>query len=101
MKHKLIWSTYEMKICDFKVYEKNPRKITEQEKRKLEESLTKFNVVETPVLDFDRTLLTWHQRYHAMIALGRGDEQVHVRMPNRPGIGRVLKAKDFFERIGV
>jgi DNA modification methylase len=45
--------------------------------------MQKFNVVTLPEIDADGTLLSWHQRLKAMLAMGRGDEEIEVRVPNR------------------
>lgn len=82
--HPLVWTTVRVKISDLKGYDKNPRRITDQGKRDLEDSLSEFNVVEIPTIDMDFTLLTWHQRAEAMVSLGRGEEEIDARMPNRP-----------------
>lgn len=80
---QLAWTTQQRKVVDLLPYEYNPRKMTAQQSRKLRESLEKFGLVEIPVINLDGTLLAGHQRCKAMVALGRGDELVDVRVPNR------------------
>lgn len=79
----LEWHTAQRKVeelvpCDF-----NPRQITDSEMTKLKESLEKFNLVEIPVIDLDHTLIAGHQRIAALFMLGRGEEIIDVRIPNR------------------
>lgn len=50
---------------------------------KLKESLETFNLVELPVVDLENKLLAGHMRMFAMKALGRGEEEIEVRVPNR------------------
>lgn len=80
---QLAWSTQQRRVVDLLPYEYNPRKMTAQQSRKLRESLEKFGLVEIPVINLDGTLLAGHQRCKAMVALGRGEELVDVRVPNR------------------
>lgn len=80
---KLAWSTQQRTVVDLLPYEYNPRKMTAQQSKKLRESLEKFGLVEIPVINFDGVLLAGHQRCKAMIQLGRGEELVDVRVPNR------------------
>ncbi|MCX6216389.1 ParB N-terminal domain-containing protein [Spirosoma sp.] len=80
---QLAWSTQQRRVVDLMPYEYNPRKMTAQQSRKLRESLEKFGLVEIPVVNLDGILLAGHQRCKAMIQLGRGDDLVDVRVPNR------------------
>jgi DNA modification methylase len=82
--NRLEWTTVQRKVNDLVPAEVNPRKISEAKLAKLIEALTKFNVVGIPAIDHDGTLLNWHQRLKAMQAMGRGEEMIDVRMPNRP-----------------
>lgn len=79
----LNWTTVQRKVNDLVPANDNPRKISEAKMAKLIEALAKFNVVGIPAIDFDGNLLNWHQRLKAMQAMGRGEEMIDVRMPNR------------------
>ena len=83
MMEVLIWTTQQRRVADLVEYAHNPRKMTAQQMRKLRESLEKFGLVEIPVVDFDGVLLAGHQRCKALVALGRAEEVVDVRRPNR------------------
>ncbi len=61
----------------------NPRKITKAEIKVLEDSLTKFGLVEIPAVNFDNTILAGHQRCMILKLLNRGEELIDVRYPNR------------------
>lgn len=80
---ELIWHTGTRKIKDLKEHAKNPRKITKDQMEKLKQSLKSFNYVETIVINLDNTILAGHMRIRALKALGRGKEEIEVRVPNR------------------
>jgi hypothetical protein len=80
---KLEWKTVQRKVNDLLPLEINPRKISAEKLTKLRGYLEKFNVVEIPVINFDSALITWHQRLKVMQLLGRGEEIIDVRIPNR------------------
>ena len=79
----LEWYTVQRKVSELIPCDFNPRDITDEELEKLTESLKKFNLVEIPAIDIDNTLLAGHQRIASMFILGRGDEFIDVRIPNR------------------
>jgi DNA modification methylase len=80
---KLIWHTEERKINDLLPYSKNPRSISEKQMDDLKKSIRKFNVVEIPAVDVDGKICAGHQRIRALQILGRGEEMIEVRVPNR------------------
>lgn len=79
----LQWTTVQKKVNDLVPQEVNPRKITDVQMKALTESLKKFNLVEIPAIDADGTILAGHQRIKALQLLGRGEELIDVRVPNR------------------
>lgn len=81
---KLYWTTEQRKVKDLIPFEYNPRFVTEDRKQKLIRSLEKFNVVEIPAINTDNKLIAGHQRIVVLLELGRGDELIDVRIPNRP-----------------
>lgn len=80
----LEWSTEKRKVSDLIPFEFNPRKLTEEKKQQLIRSLEKFNLVEIPAINTDGKIIAGHQRIKVLIAIGRGDEIIDVRVPNRP-----------------
>ena len=80
----LQWTTQKRKISLLVSHEKNPRKISAEQMAQLQRSLARFNLVEIPAVDADNTILAGHQRLKAMAIIGRGDEEIDVRVPNRP-----------------
>lgn len=79
----LEWHNEKRKISDLIPHARNPRRLTEEQKKVLTDSLEKFNLVEIPVINTDNTILAGHQRLKVMAALGRGKEEIDVRVPNR------------------
>ncbi len=80
---KLEWITKKVKVKDLVKLDINPRKISEEKKQKLIESLEKFNLVEIPVVNTDMEIIGGNQRITALMLVGRSDEEIDVRFPNR------------------
>ena len=83
MAKKLEWRTERRKVKDLIRYEKNPRTLSETQLEGLKRSLKKFNVAELPCINTDGTLVAGNQRVLALSLLGRGEEEIEVRVPNR------------------
>lgn len=82
-KEKLQWHTEMRKVSDLIPNDKNPRTISPKQIEDLKKSLKKFNLVEIPVADIDNKLLAGHQRVMVLKLLGRENEEIPVRLPNR------------------
>lgn len=80
---KLEWSTVKRHVNDLFPLEINPRKISSERQKKLQESLEKFNLAEIPIINFDGTILGGNQRCKVLQLIGRGAEIIDVRCPNR------------------
>ncbi|MBP6948722.1 MAG: DNA modification methylase [Candidatus Pacebacteria bacterium] len=80
---KLTWTTVQRKVNDLVPQEVNPRKISDKQMKDLTKSLKKYNLVEIPAVDLDGKILAGHQRIKALQLLGRGEEIIDVRIPNR------------------
>src|SRR3989344_4467608 len=81
---KLQWQTEKRRVKDLIDFDGNPQEQSEWSSKTLAKSLKKYNLVETPVIDVDNTLLAGHGRKQALIAMRRGDEEIDVRVPSRP-----------------
>ena len=81
--HKLIWHTEQRKINDLIPFEGNPRKMTKKQAEQLQKSLEKFNLAEIPAINTDNKIIAGHQRINILQMLGRGEEIIDVRVPNR------------------
>jgi DNA modification methylase len=79
----LTWTTVQKRVNDLIPQEINPRTISDKQMSDLKKSLRKYNLVEIPVVDLSNNILAGHQRILAMKILGRGDEKIDVRIPNR------------------
>lgn len=79
----LEWHTEKRRIKDLIPFEGNPRKMNQKQVKDLKKSLKKFNLVEIPAIDLDNKIIAGHQRLKILMLLGRGDEEVDVRVPNR------------------
>jgi hypothetical protein len=88
----LIWHNETRKVSDLIPFQKNPRKMTEEQVAQLSASIERFNLVEIPVIDVDNTIIAGHQRLKILSLLGRGEEIIDVRVPNRK-----LTPKEFEE----
>ena len=80
---KLKWTTETRKISDLIPHPHNPRQMTEQQVAELTASLVKFDLAEIPAINTDNQILAGHQRLKIMSMLGRGEEEIDVRVPNR------------------
>ena len=56
---------------------------SEKEKQQLIKSIEKFNLAEIPAINKDNTIISGHQRIKALQLIGRGEEMIDVRVPNR------------------
>jgi len=82
--NKLSWKTESRRIADLVPFPGNPRILKEKKANDLKKSLQKFNLVEIPAVDHDGTVIAGNQRLKIMRLLGRGEEKIDVRVPNRP-----------------
>ena len=78
-----MWHTEQRLVKDLIPCKFNPRKRNEQKQSELRDSLIAFNLVDTPVLNYDGILISGEKRLEALLELGRGDELIDVRVPNR------------------
>jgi len=86
-KEKLVpleWHTEKRKVDDLIPYEKNPRSMSDKQTADLKKSLKQFNLVEIPAVDTTGRIIAGHQRLKILQLLGRGEEEIDVRVPNRP-----------------
>lgn len=83
-KGALSWRTETRKVRNLVPYEKNPRTLSKKQEDDLKKSLQRFNLVEIPAIDTNNRVIAGHQRLKVLHLLGRGDEEIDVRVPNRP-----------------
>ena len=80
---KLNWHTEKRKVNKLVPFEGNPRIMNDKQLEDLKKSVSKFDLVEIPAIDTDNRIIAGHQRLKIMQLLGRGEEEIDVRVPNR------------------
>ncbi|MGI4760580.1 MAG: DNA modification methylase [Janthinobacterium lividum] len=80
---KLDWHNGQRRVRELVPYEFNPRTLSAAGYARLKASLEYFGLVEVPVIDADNVVLAGHQRLRILLDLGRGEELIDVREPNR------------------
>ncbi len=79
----LKWKTVTRTVSELVPNKANPRTMSQKQIEDLKKSLKKFNLVEIPVIDTANRVLAGHQRLIVLKLLGRENEKIEVRMPNR------------------
>lgn len=79
----LEWHTEKRRVKDLIPWDKNPRSLSEEQEEKLKTSLTKFGLAEIPAINLDNKIAAGHQRLKVLQLLGRENELIDVRIPNR------------------
>lgn len=97
----LEWHNAKRKVKELVPYEYNPRKLTEEKKQLLIKSIEKFNLAEVPAINLDNKIIAGHQRIKVLMDLGRGDEEIDVRVPNRPLIDKEFKEYNITSNVPV
>jgi len=78
---KLIWEEKEIEDKNLIPYEKNPRRISEKQFKKLEKSFEEDGYHQRIICDYDLKIIGGHQRYQ--ILLRKNIEKVKVLVPNK------------------
>lgn len=97
----LEWHTEKLKVKDLVPCNYNPRKITPERLEKLKNSLEKYNLAEIPALNTDKVIIAGHQRVKVLMDLGRGDDLIDVRLPNRTLTDQEFKEYNVVSNISV
>lgn len=56
------WELKALKISDLKEHQKNPRQISKEQVHHLQELITKFGLIDKPIVNRDMTIIGGHQR---------------------------------------
>ncbi|GAB1358571.1 site-specific DNA-methyltransferase [Porphyromonadaceae bacterium] len=80
---KLEWTTEKRVVRDLIPLDYNPRIRNEKKQKKLTNSISKFNLVEIPVINTDNHIIAGQRRWEAFFESGRENEYIDVRVPNR------------------
>jgi hypothetical protein len=83
MMDSLVWHTEQRRVKELVPWEGNPRQLSEKEASDLTASLSRLNLIDIPAIDVDGTLVGGHQRAKILLNLGRAEEMIDVRVPNR------------------
>jgi DNA modification methylase len=83
MRRPIKWRTEQRKVKNLSPASYNPRKLTNEQYKNLKKSLESFDLAEIPVINSDDQILAGHQRIKILIDLGRSDDFIDVRVPNR------------------
>jgi DNA modification methylase len=79
----LVWHCEKRKVKELAPFEHNPRVLTAKQAEFLTASVKKFNLVEIPAINTNNMICAGHQRVKILALLGRADEEIDVRVPNR------------------
>lgn len=74
-----LFITEKVKVNELVPSSKNPRKIKQEEKRKLWERIQKYGMISIPIRDADGILLGGKQRCELLVQYGLGDMVIDVR----------------------
>jgi hypothetical protein len=80
---KINWKTEKRKVKDLIAWEGNPRQLTAKQASDLTRSIEKFGLADIPIVNTDGMMIGGHQRVSILLSLGRGDEEIDVRVPDR------------------
>lgn len=81
MENQLEWHVEKRNVSDLKEWEKNPRKISEEDFLKLKVSITARGFHDVLKIDTDNTIISGHQRRKALLDLGV--KEINVMVPSR------------------
>ena len=71
--HMLNWKIERRKLSELIPHDKNPRILTREQCEQLKKSISKFGLIDKPVITKDGRLIGGHQRVHAMMSSGFTD----------------------------
>ena len=76
--HMLNWKIERRKLSELIPHDKNPRILTREQCEQLKKSISKFGLIDKPVITKDGRLIGGHQRVHVMMSSGFTDCEVWV-----------------------
>lgn len=88
------WQNEKRKISDLKPCPWNPRKWSQSQVDKLKKAIKKYNYKTIVEINTDNMVCAGHMRIEALKQLGRENEEIEVRVPNRE-----LTRKEFDENL--
>lgn len=79
----IYWATKTVKLSELKGLPKNPRRISDERRKKLQHWLEKYNLSDIPVINTDGTIISGNQRVSILKELHGKAYEIDVRYPNR------------------
>jgi site-specific DNA-methyltransferase (adenine-specific) len=81
----LVWSETQKKVGDLREWDRNPRRITDEQAKHLAKSIIKFGYADTIVVNTDDTIVGGHMRIRVMKQAGliHDTDEITVRVPSR------------------
>jgi DNA modification methylase len=79
----LKWHTETRRVGDLIPLDYNPRIRNESRQKKLQNSISKFNLVEIPVINLDNHIIAGQRRWEVYMETGKTNDEIEVRVPNR------------------
>lgn len=81
----IVWTNEQRRICDLSEWDKNPRRITDDQAKHLARSIIKFGYVEPIQINQDNTIIGGHMRARILMQaqILKSDDKVDVRVPSR------------------
>ena len=75
------WHNETRMLSELIPYEKNPRKITKEDQKRLKKSFKNTGYAEVIAIDKDNVIVAGHQRYEILKQLNKKDIEIDVRVP--------------------
>jgi ParB-like nuclease domain len=79
-----LFETQKRRVSDLVPSDRNPRKMTANEQRKLQERIGKYGFISIPAITHDNQILSGTQRIKDLMRNGYGDLLIDVRVATRP-----------------
>lgn len=81
----IVWNEEKRRVGDLNEWDRNPRRITDEQAKHLAKSIIKFGYVEPIVIDTTNTIIGGHMRLRVMRQAGivRDDDEINVLVPSR------------------
>jgi len=81
----IVWTEELRHVGDLKEWDRNPRRITDEQAKHLAKSLIKFGYADPIIVNVDDTIVGGHMRLRVMRQAGliHDSDEIAVRVPNR------------------
>lgn len=79
----ITWENTQVRLGDLQPWDKNPRRITKSQARRLEDSFSRFGQVETIAISPTNEVYDGHQRLSVLLSLHGSDHTIEARRASR------------------